>query len=77
MIEEIGADQENRVMRNIEGLITKLGKFILKNIEQSKQVAEDISKSFSPTTIDNYDFYDGGKKYVQRKNVFEPETTDE
>jgi hypothetical protein len=33
MIEEIGADKENRVMRNIEGLITKLGKFILKNIE--------------------------------------------
>ncbi len=33
MIQEIGADQENRVMKNIEGLITKLGKFILKNIE--------------------------------------------
>ena len=36
MIEEIGADTENKVMRNIETLISRLGKFIIKNIEESK-----------------------------------------
>lgn len=77
MIEEIGADNENKVMKNIETLITKLGKFILKNIEESKPPVEDSDKSFSITTIDNYDFYEFNKRYVHRKNVFEPETTDE
>ena len=32
---------------------------------------------FSITTIDNYDFYQTETKFVWRKNVFEPETTDQ
>lgn len=35
LIEKIGTGTENRVMRNIEALISKLGKFILKNIDES------------------------------------------
>ena len=64
-------------MRNIYNLIGKLGKFILKNIEESRPILDESDKSFSITTIDNYDFYEFSKRYVHRKNVFEPETTDE
>jgi hypothetical protein len=63
-------------MRNIDTLIAKLGKFILKNIEEIAPIDSDMRNEFSTTTIDNYDFYDFSKKYVLRKNVFEPETTD-
>lgn len=77
MIEEINGDTENRIMRNIDALISKLGKFILKNIEELAPIESDFGNEFSTTTIDNYDFYDYGRKYVLRKNVFQPETTDE
>lgn len=63
-------------MKNIDTLISKLGKFILKNIDDGN-VREDPENTFSTTTIDNYDFYDVNRKYVLRKNVFEPITTDE
>lgn len=56
-------------MKNIDILISKLGKFILKNIDDGN-VTEDPENTFSTTTIDNYDFYDVNKKYVLRKNVF-------
>jgi hypothetical protein len=63
-------------MKNIDLLIAKLGKFILKNIDDGS-IKEDNDNTFSTTTIDNYDFYDLNTKYVLRKNVFEPITTDE
>lgn len=69
IIEELDADDLNKVMNNIDILISKLGKFILKNIDDSN-VKEDPENAFSTTTIDNYDFYDVHKKYVLRKNVF-------
>jgi hypothetical protein len=37
MIETIRADRENKVMRNLENLIYKLGEFIVKNIEESSR----------------------------------------
>jgi hypothetical protein len=77
MIETISMDTENKVMRNLECLISKLGEFIVKNIEESAKKENDEKDTFSITTIDNYDFYEVDKKYVHRKNVFEPETTDE
>ena len=77
MIDTIKADKENRVMRNLECLISKLGEFIVKNIEESSKKESDDKETFSITTIDNYDFYELDQKYVTRKNVFEPETTDE
>ena len=76
MIDILKEDKENRVMRNLETLISKLGEFIVKNIEESsKKDPEDIDM-FSITTIDNYDFYESDTKFVWRKNVIEPETTD-
>lgn len=62
-------DELNKVMKNIDILISKLGKFILKNIDDGN-VTKDPENTFSTTTIDNYDFYDVNKKYVLRKNVF-------
>lgn len=77
MIETISMDSENKVMKNLECLISKLGEFIVKNIEESSKKESDEKESFSITTIDNYDFYEYDRRYVHRKNVFEPETTDE
>jgi hypothetical protein len=77
MIDTIKADKENRVMRNLEYLISKLGEFIVKNIEESSKKDQGEKDHFSVTTIDNYDFYELDQKFVTRKNVFEPETTDE
>jgi hypothetical protein len=62
-------DELNKVMKNIDILISKLGKFILKNVDDGN-VREDPENTFSTTTIDNYDFYDINRKYVLRKNVF-------
>ena len=76
IIDEMVLDDLNKVMKNIDILISKLGKFILKNIDDGN-VKEDPNNTFSTTTIDNYDFYDSTKKYVLRKNVFEPITVDE
>lgn len=69
IIEEMQGDELNKVMKNIDILISKLGKFILKNIDDGN-VREDPENTFSTTTIDNYDFYDINRKYVLRKNVF-------
>lgn len=63
-------------MKNLDNLICKLGEFIVKNIEETSRKQTNISDVFSITTIDNWDFFDISKKYVYRKNVFEPETTD-
>ena len=41
IIDEIAADKDNRVMRNLDNLISKLGKFILKNIEENKREDAD------------------------------------
>lgn len=57
MIETISQDTENKVMRNLECLISKLGEFIVKNIEESTKKDADEKNIFSITTIDNYDFY--------------------
>lgn len=57
-------------MKNLENLISKLGEFIVKNIEESSRKESNIRDIFSITTIDNWDFYDTSKKYVHRKNVF-------
>ena len=59
-------------MRNLECLISKLGEFIVKNIEESSKKEQEDRDIFSITTIDNYDFYENDQKYVNRKNVFEP-----
>ena len=46
-------------MTNIDNLISKLGKLILKNVDSNKSRDYiDNSNNFSITTIDNYDFYD-------------------
>lgn len=46
-------------MTNIDNLISKLGKLILKNIDDSNgREYINSENSFSITTIDNYDFYD-------------------
>jgi len=37
IIETIKGDKENKVMRNLEKLISKLGEFIVKNIEESSK----------------------------------------
>ncbi len=76
IIDEMMRDDLNKVMKNIDILISKLGKFILKNVDDGN-VKEDPDNVFSTTTIDNYDFYDINKKFVLRKNVFEPPTVDE
>lgn len=55
----------------------QLGKLISKNINEAKAQQEEVSLEFTPDTVDNYDFYDVNQKYTQRKNVFEPNSTDE
>ena len=76
LIEEILKDRDNRVFRNLANLINKLGKLILKNIDESNLKPTD-SDDFEITLIDNYDFYDVDEKYCLRKNVIEPNSTDE
>lgn len=64
---------------NIEALIFKLGKLIRKSIDEAntqKDEASAVSNEFSPDKIDNYDFFDAGRKYTMRKNVSEPNSTD-
>lgn len=65
---------------NIEALIFKLGKLIRKSIDESntmKDEANAVSGEFSPDKIDNYDYFDTTQKYTMRKNVSEPNNTDE
>lgn len=65
---------------NIEALIYKLGKLIRKSIDESntqKDEALSNSSEFSPDKIDNYDYFDTKLKYTMRKNVSEPNNTDE
>ena len=62
------------MFKNIANLISKLGKLIIKNIDESnyKPVSSD---EFQIDIIDNYDFYDDKEKYCLRKNVIEPNST--
>lgn len=69
LIEEVKRDQDNRVFRNIMSLIIKLGKIILKNIDESN-MKPNQSEEFQLDIIDNYDFYNEKEKYCERKNVF-------
>lgn len=66
---------------NIESLIFILGKLIRKNIDESNTQKNESntqgSNEFSPDKIDNYDFFDYQQKYTMRKNVSEPNSTDE
>ena len=75
-MEEILRDPDNRVFRNISNLISKLGKLILKNIDESNYKPTN-SDDFEIEIIDNYDFYSETEKYCMRKNVFEPNSTNE
>ena len=80
VLEELEKDEDNKVFTNIEALIFTLGKLIRKNIDESntmKDEANTESTDFSPDRIDNYDFYDANEKYTMRKNVSEPNSTDE
>lgn len=76
LIEEIQKDPDNKVFRNIKNLIIKLGKIILKNIDETN-LKPSQTEEFQVNTIDNYDFYDESEKYCLRKNVFEPSSTNE
>ena len=58
-------------------MIEKLGKLILKNITENVKEEESPENNFCPTTIDNYDYFDASQRYCLRKNVFEPNSTDE
>ena len=75
MIAEINKDPEVRVFQNISNLITKIGKLILKNLDERNYVPS-TSSQYKTTTIDNYDFYDQNKKFCDRKNVCESDSTD-
>jgi hypothetical protein len=80
VLEELEKDEENKVFANIESLIVVLGKLIRKNIDESntmKKEANAQSAEFSPDKVDNYDFFDTRQKYTMRKNVSEPNSTDE
>lgn len=65
------------MFENIEALIEKLGMLIKKTIVEAGAGEEEGSAEFSPNTVDNYDYYDVLQRYTLRKNVFEPNSTDE
>ena len=44
LIEEIKKDPDNRVFRNLASLITKLGKIILKNVDESNHKPRDLDE---------------------------------
>ena len=75
MSEEIDADAEGRIFQNISNLIVKIGKLILKNLDE-RNYEPSTSSQYKITTIDNYDFYDQNKKFCDRKNVRESDSTD-
>lgn len=75
MKEEIDQDVDGKVFKNINNLIGKLGKLILKNIDEGSYTPT-ITDKFETNTIDNYDFYDEKQKFCERKNVIEPNSTD-
>ena len=80
VLEELDKDDESKVFANIEILIFKLGKLIRKSIDEANtQKDEDSNESteFNLDKIDNYDFFDAKMKYTMRKNVSEPNSTDE
>ena len=64
------------MLKNLESLISKLGKIILKNIDESNQKPVE-SNDFHVEIIDNYDFYDEKEKYCCRKNVIERSSTND
>lgn len=64
---------------NIEALIFKLGRLIRKNIDENNTLKEEETPGgeFTPDMVDNYDYFDVDQKYTMRKNVSEPNSTDE
>lgn len=76
MFENIDAEKDGRIFKNIEALIVEVGKLILKNIDEDG-LNKSAQNEFNVTVIDNYDFYDVDEKYCLRKNVIEPNSTDE
>ena len=75
LVEVILTGPDNKVLKNIERLILKLGKLILKNIDESNYKPFD-TEEFQVEIIDNYDYYDK-TKYCLRKNVYEPNSINE
>lgn len=57
LIDQIKTDPDGRVFKNISDLISKLGRLIIKNIDESNYETEQ-GDQFKAETIDNYDFYD-------------------
>ena len=76
MLENIDADKDGKIFKNIESLIVEIGKLILKNIDEDGLLKSN-KDGFNITILDNYDFYDDSEKYCLRKNVIEPNSTDE
>ena len=78
IIEELGEDEENKVLSNIKGLILKLGALIRQNIDEERaNINEPLLNDFQITDVDNYDFYNYKEKIMERKNVVEERTIDE
>ena len=77
LIEILREDPDNKVMRNLDALILKLGGLIRKNISEASGGIDFEEGHFSVSTIDNYDYYNKDEKYCTRKNVFEPNSTNE
>ncbi len=64
-------------MRNLDALITQLGGLIRKNISEASGGNQVEEGHFSVSTIDNYDYYYKTEKFITRKNVFEPNSTNQ
>jgi hypothetical protein len=80
VLEALELDADNQVFANIEALIIKLGKLIRKSIDEnnmSKMAELPGNAEFAVDMVDNYDFFDDKQKYTMRKNVSEPNSTDE
>lgn len=80
VLEELDKDEESKVFGNIEALIFKLGKLIRKSIDEAntqKDEANVDAGEFNVDKVDNYDYFDVKQRYTMRKNVSEPNSTDE
>ena len=75
IIEDIDS-KGGKIFQNISNLIIKIGKLILKNLDE-RNYEPSTSSQYKITTIDNYDFYDQQKKFIDRKNVTETDSPDE
>ena len=65
----MNSDSDNKVLKNIRLLITKLGTLIRKCIDEEKPREEKVIEDFRINSTDNYDFYDVETKSMVRKNV--------